>query len=210
MTRLSVLRDDAGFTLVELLVSMTLLAFLTLALGGALHFGARAWERSEARAPDDIRLVQQFLRHALEQAYPVYENGARPHVVFAGSERRLAFIAPFPATATIGRDALTLALNSDGDRVQLVVSSAGGVREALLHNLAGASFAYFGPDRSNGPSSWHGEWANRQMLPAAIRVRVRFPHGDARRWPDLIVAPPIAVDSACEYDDATRACRGRR
>ncbi len=37
-------RRQAGFTLVELLVAMTLLAFLSITLFGGLRFGARSWE----------------------------------------------------------------------------------------------------------------------------------------------------------------------
>ena len=65
-------RAEAGFTLLELLVSMTLLALLAIAMFGSLRFGARAWDRSEAHGAgmEQVRLVQQLLRRDLEQAYP--------------------------------------------------------------------------------------------------------------------------------------------
>ena len=45
MTRAMMLSQGAaGFTLVELLVAMTLLGFLTVLLFGGLRFGTRAWE----------------------------------------------------------------------------------------------------------------------------------------------------------------------
>ena len=37
---------EAGFTLLELLISMTLLGLLMLVVLGGLRFGARAWERN--------------------------------------------------------------------------------------------------------------------------------------------------------------------
>ena len=40
---------NAGFTLVELLVAITLLALVSAALFGGLRFGARAWESATSR-----------------------------------------------------------------------------------------------------------------------------------------------------------------
>ena len=46
----------AGFTLVEILVAITLLGLLMAALFGGVQLGVRAWEASEARLDDSSRL----------------------------------------------------------------------------------------------------------------------------------------------------------
>ena len=62
-------RRQAGFTLVELLVAMTLLAFLSLTLFGGLRFGARSWEVvvDSSAERDRIATTQTFLRDRLGQ-----------------------------------------------------------------------------------------------------------------------------------------------
>ena len=62
-------RRQAGFTLVELLVAMTLLAFLSVSLFGGLRFGARSWEAvvDSSAERDDIASTQTFLRDRLAQ-----------------------------------------------------------------------------------------------------------------------------------------------
>jgi len=65
-------RFDSGFTLVELLVSLTLLGMLSLVLLGGLHFGRSVWEASETKtaAVDRIRAFQTVFKSELERAYP--------------------------------------------------------------------------------------------------------------------------------------------
>ncbi len=60
---------QAGFTLVELLVAMTLLAFLSIALFGGLRFGARSWEAviDSSAERDRIASTQTFLRDRIGQ-----------------------------------------------------------------------------------------------------------------------------------------------
>ncbi|MDH3594369.1 MAG: prepilin-type N-terminal cleavage/methylation domain-containing protein, partial [Rhodospirillales bacterium] len=61
---------SGGFTLVELLVALTLLGLIFVALFGGLRFGTRTWEtgnqRSEAFA--EVEVMQSLLRRQLAQA----------------------------------------------------------------------------------------------------------------------------------------------
>ena len=55
---------ERGFTLLELLISMSLLGLLMLGLFGGLRLGARVWEAGDQQSADRIRVeaVQRFIR----------------------------------------------------------------------------------------------------------------------------------------------------
>ena len=203
---------QAGFTLIEMLVTVTLLALLAVLLFGGLRFGVRAWEGAEAHGTgtEEIRAVQDLLRREIEQAYPGYDarDPQHPVVDFAGAGDAMTFLAPAPqVAATAGRSRITLAAAPDGQDTQLVIAAhpeLGGAAWSapLLRHLAAARFAYFANGR------WREDW-HAAALPALVRLRVAFRPGDVRVWPELIVAPRIAADAGCRYDPATKRCQDR-
>lgn len=215
-------RGEAGFTLLELLVSMALLALLTVVLFGALRFGARAWDSGEAHSTgmDEVRLVQGLLQREIEQAYPFWltTDPLHPTVDFRGAEDSMDFLAPPPRVVVGGgRARIAFERAADGRYEQLVMraepelssENATALEEPLLRNLASIRFSYFGADSVGAPPVWHANWSDRQTMPLLVRVHVEFPKGDARSWPELVVAPRIFADANCVYDPANRNCRGR-
>mgnify|MGYP006214980911 CR=1 FL=1 len=54
---------------------------------------------------------------------------------------------------------------------------------------------------------WLDSWRGKQPLPKLVRLRIGFPAGDARRWPELIVSPRITDDANCAFDVVAQRCR---
>ncbi|MEI9984491.1 MAG: hypothetical protein WDN69_15565 [Aliidongia sp.] len=79
----------------------------------------------------------------------------------------------------------------------------------LVAGLARASFAYFGADQPGAEPSWHDSWSERLSLPSMVRISGAFPPGDPRHWPELVIAPQIAVDEGCVLDLLSHRCQGR-
>ena len=66
--------SQAGFTLIEMLIGITLLAMLGALIANGTRLGSRSWSSAERRSAgsDDVMLVQSFFRRTIAQAAPVF------------------------------------------------------------------------------------------------------------------------------------------
>ncbi|HSA82842.1 MAG TPA: prepilin-type N-terminal cleavage/methylation domain-containing protein [Geminicoccaceae bacterium] len=196
----------AGFTLVEILVALTLLGLLMAALFSGVQLGVRAWETSEERLDESSRLttVQGFLRERLAEAYlrEDFDPRANTPPAFAGEPDRLSFVTLMPEHLGGGFQRMVLAVTAADERSDLAVAwwpaELDGTavdpdsvrRRALLADVAELRLAYFGSVGRDEPPAWHEVWA-QPVLPRLVRVQLRFSDQDGRSWPDLIVRPMI-------------------
>ncbi|MDF0584154.1 prepilin-type N-terminal cleavage/methylation domain-containing protein [Bradyrhizobium yuanmingense] len=210
--------SEAGFTLVEMLVGLVLTSLLAVLLLGAIRYGLTIRERTALRATafDRVVAVQDFLRNCLTLAYPrlIGEANGTGRLEFEGTPTSIRFVAPaMQSGGRGGRSSFTIAMNSSS-LPALVVDiddprvAANGRNDVLLANVAGVAFSYL-PKVASGEARWTDRWEPGAALPVAIRVNVRFPPGDQRVWPELLIVPRIDVDVGCVLDDLTKRCRGR-
>ncbi len=224
---------EAGMTLIEILVAMTLLGFLLVAMGGGLRLGLRSWDAVERRQNEtgDILLAHRFIGRMLSETYPVVREKKNfvSTLAFEGGPERLAFVAlTSPRYGHGGLSWVVLALQPgakgkaltmsresyfavQGDDSRAVQAGAGQAREerVLLEGIAQARFAYFGAPGEDEQAGWHDAWGGEVALPMLVRMDVEFAHGDRRTWPDLVAQLPVMGEGACEYDAATRRCTNR-
>jgi general secretion pathway protein J len=202
---------QAGFTLVELLVAMTLLAFLSIMLFGGLRFGARSWEvvvRSSAER-DQVVAVQTFLRDRISEMTLPGNAKRRPDDKdgsLTGDAGRVEFIAPWLSALSLGGlYQFTLwhedtGDDTDGGQVLLGWRPEGadpaGLEElgdlagqrVLLDGVTEFSVSYYGAVDQDEASEWRDQWEEQETPPRLVRVQLAF--ADARRqWPDFVVAP---------------------
>jgi general secretion pathway protein J len=217
-------RGDAGFTLIELLVALALLGLIAALIFAGLRLGMQSWERSENTAVqvDDVGVTQALLRRLVAAAYPMFIPDPHwPHIDFAGASDRLTVLAPLPdalENGGLGRYTLFVRERADSSDLDLVwqpeLARPGGAASApredlLLEKVARLEIAYFGAMRPAEAPRWHDHWREQSAFPELVRIRVIFPEGDGRTWPDLIVTPRLTVDESCLYDPVTHHCRGR-
>lgn len=92
----------SGFTLIELIIALALVAMMVGLLFGALRFGGKAWEATDQHTERDaeVRLVWQYLADRLEQANGLSAAAKATdgnHFFFTGVGDALEFVSPMPA-----------------------------------------------------------------------------------------------------------------
>ena len=217
-----------GFTLLELIVAMTLLALMSSVLFGALGYAGRSWEGGEAKAEATagMRLSHGFLRAQLEGQHPLRMRKMPEFpLLFGGDREELRFAAPLPARITGGGIwYYRLRVDKESDASRLVLErmvpdlDAGALpdfakpeRSILADDIKEIRVGYFGYDtgtvaRASTPT-WRDRWDDRNRLPLAIRIEVVPERGPA--WPSLFVSPRQAPESGCrQWDPAGERCVG--
>ena len=106
----------AGFTLLELLIAISLIAIILVFIVGSLRFGRRAWEVAD-RMDETTSLVaaQHYLRAVLSAAQPIGtpDGQGRLQLAFQGSEDKLVLVANLEGHTTVaGLYKITLGLLS--------------------------------------------------------------------------------------------------
>jgi len=117
---------QAGFTLIELIIAITLVSLISLLLYSGLRLGTSAWEGVETRVDEtsELRMARTFLKRELLQARQVQVTiDAQRRFVFAGDTQSLELAAPLSEYVGIpGLYILRLTLATNGQRQQLVLT----------------------------------------------------------------------------------------
>lgn len=201
-----------GFTLVELIIALTIIGILSAALFSALRISARSWEAGERRITEssDTEAVRTFLRGrllAMELAF-IADGPNSQQPAFLGLEDQLRFAAPMPPDIGMGglylfslgqlpfeqRAALDWQLIRDRETMAI---NDGRLRpRPLLEEGAAIAFRYFGiPAESETEIDapfWSDRWGNGSKLPLLIEMRF-YGHDREELLPPLRVAPVMAV-----------------
>lgn len=198
-------RALSGFTLLEMLVSITIFSLVIAVLYSGYRLGIRSWESGERThaAVSELRLAGSFIRRHAAQAFPLAiskDNAWR--LWFEGEPGRLVFVTAMPAyLGQGGMYEMTLNVDEQTDGATLMVSrrllhpdvetGTPGVEDQarpLVEDLESAQFAYFGASEDGGEESWQASWGGRQRLPHLVRLRLRSKVTD--EWPEMIVRLP--------------------
>jgi general secretion pathway protein J len=214
-------RRDIGFTLVELMIGLLLLGFLSVLMLSGFEVTASAWHRVDSHdaAGRARQAAEDQLRRVLVQAapLPVTDAFGDQSVDFVGQHERLSFLAPLPERFG-ARVIVRYRLDRDGTALRLAWSLPdGAAAEAaedhpptvLLDDLASLAISYFGQDDPAEPPHWQQRWENRKALPALIKIELTQTSAETAGWPDLIVAPLIAGDRRCRPGDGAGSCSGK-
>jgi general secretion pathway protein J len=211
---------EAGFTLIEVLIGVMLLAMLATLIASGTRIAGRAWNSAERQSSeiDDMDAVQGLLRRTIARARPAFAaaDPADMTVAFRGEPDTLTLVSAQPGTQDNGpwmRERFFVGRSGSTRALFMSWQSAGAtpVGEArLLDHVAMVRFAYFGPPRPGEASAWLEQWTDRDRLPELVRVAVERDGGNLSAWPELVVATRVTGNGGCVYDAQSSTCRRAR
>jgi prepilin-type N-terminal cleavage/methylation domain-containing protein len=190
------MNNSRGFTLLELLIGMTLLGFILALLFGGFRLAANSWNAVEERAERaaDEQAGRAVVQRLVTYAQPLHwKLPTGPRLAFEGQPEALRLVAPLGGQ--IGLRVVELAVEPDdspdphgtpGAAVRIVLRHgslrydieqfAESVRDQtgrpLLGGLREATFSYFGPEKRGDTAQWLGQWTNPEQFPALVRLHL--------------------------------------
>ena len=188
--------SEAGFTLLELIIAVTLVAMMAVGIWAIFRISIRSWSRGTTfiDANQHHRSIVDLVRKQMASTFGVFapgdpEKGFAPSLVFSGAEDSLRFVSinslSFQESPGLTLVQYEVARDSDGDisliereRRYLGLSPDqeifAGLSKAttIFSNLTGCVFEYFDPGSGDLPSQWVREWdgQNLRRLPAAVSI----------------------------------------
>lgn len=200
---------QGGFTLVELLLAVTLMSLLLALAYGGLSASTRSSERGQAilEQSSRLRITHQFLRRQLNLMLPLdyaaEQEGNDQRTMFEGSASFIQFVGPMPGYLGNGGpqvQLIELVEGTDGLQLQLSHALLQEFDQArlserdpvvLLKDLQSAQFEFLEVDEEGLPLGWVTDWQITETLPLAVRLQLEFPESTQVVWPPLIAAARI-------------------
>ncbi len=193
----------SGFTLLEILLALVLLAFVMAGVWGAVSSATRITHSANSLMAqgEDVHTTQRFLRTWLAAAQPqsYRPSGATRERMFRGSATAVHYIAPLPMQS--GHAGLYL------QTLELVQGQAGQyaleleylpyasdqpaddkpVSHVLLTNLRGGKFQYLAAAALDEKAAWRDDWTASRGLPLAVRVHIDPAWQTRVPFPDMVI-----------------------
>ena len=193
---------EAGYTLLELLVAIAVIALLALPLSRTVSFSLKAWRgaHGDVEAFEEFALVRARLRTWLMAAY--FSDPARKAgEVFApmsGTSSSLNFIAPISPDGRAD-DLYRVTLRFDQELNTLILSmvpdhfpSSSRAESDLISDLSLAQFSYL-----TAEGEWLDEWTAIYEMPEAVKITMQSLSGSAS---ELIVPMLVEEWADCAFD----------
>jgi prepilin-type N-terminal cleavage/methylation domain-containing protein len=164
-------RNNRGFTLIEVLVSLTIMALITGIAFAGLRVGIDSWERGTRRIQELDRRVS--VERLIERQLPLAREG-----VFKANTSTLQFISSYSLANGPGDPmAVTYSFESGNliySETPLAKYTAGYSDASVTQSLGGFTnvrFGYAGKDPVQNRVVWLNEW-NDGTPPPVVRVEI--------------------------------------
>lgn len=173
---------NKGFTLLELMISITIFTIILLIIFGAVRLGYRSIEKAERTIEllERLRTSITIIESQFQSQIPLtYEENGEKRLYFIGQKESIQFTTNYSAWSgqrgyvrvvyniepdPNGRKALYLTENTillDDSR-----------KTMLLNDLEEISFHYFYKEPQNLDGEWRDEWTETNFLPEKVTINI--------------------------------------
>ncbi len=173
-------RCSSGFTLVELMVSMTIMAIVLLIISNGFRLGMDAWDRGESETglTQRYRVLTGLLSQQLKSAYPYrIDTEDEKFAVFKGEEDSVLFVTSIADPPFGGFKWIRYSLK-DGTLFykegilpdKEFEDKITGSEEIVDTDVGEMKIAYYSKDDED----WKDSWDYGENLPGAVKVQISF------------------------------------
>lgn len=196
-------RRQTGFTLIELVVAMSLVALLMTMVYEGLRTSQRASETGQAfiDRTNRLRITQEFVRQQVSRLMPLpYKQDASTGklYLFEGDREKIRFVAPMPGYLGFGGTYVQeLEVIRDGRYRSLVFRHwlQNGFDEKkidkseppilLISGIKDATFRFRGLNPEGKVGDWTERWDDPQLTPLAVQLKMDMSPESRLEWPLL-------------------------
>ncbi len=197
-------QKDTGFTLIEVLVAISLLSLILVLLFNTLFTTSRSWHLGQTKinTNNDLRIASGFIRKYINQAVPIqWQDNGKKQLLFFGNEHEITFVTNLPSHRGGGGLYLVSLRSSEGQskhlmiqyqyadtgQINSIINSKQNDETILIENIEQLEFSYFGKKEQKDDPDWHSDWNDALLMPELVRCRLSQ-KDPARIWPEMLMA----------------------
>jgi general secretion pathway protein J len=222
--------SQAGFTMLEMLIAVTLVAVMAVGLWAVFRMSLRSWSRGTEfiDVNQRHRSILDLARKQIASAYPLItppisradlQEPARSHLIFSGDASTLRFVSLnsllFQESPGLTLVSYEVVQDSRGEYVlverevrytgQLIEQEALASQTRttpIFENLLTCTFDYFDPTDRESPSPWKREWNGEELrrLPMAVGMTMTSRDSQGNSLSRHMVVPIQAEIGSSRYN----------
>jgi prepilin-type N-terminal cleavage/methylation domain-containing protein len=200
------LKNNRGFTLLELLIAISLSVVIFIILFAAMRLGAKSQEKGLERGEvtQKVRIISDRLAWLLRGAYPFYLNRVEEQkIFFDGKAGALGFVTSSVDSYGKGPEDMAglkwvyLFVDREGLKIREKVFFLSDVFEdkdgkvyLLDPDVKTMEFEYYEVPEGEKEGFWTTEWApeDKQTIPSAVKVKLAVEQkGKKINVPEMII-----------------------
>lgn len=174
------MRKNDGFTLLELIIAITILPLIILIIGNGFRLGMNAWDKGEEETvwTQRFRVLSGLLSQQIKSAYPyVMEIDDEKIVVFEGKSDSIMFVTTL-TDSDYGGFKWVRYSHKDGTLFQKegllpdkeLTEKTSGDEEIVDSYIEEVKFTYLSLEEGE----WKDSWNYGEKLPGAVRVKISY------------------------------------
>lgn len=189
-------KNTSGFTLIEVLIGLTLISVMLVLLFASLRIGVKSWNKGESKIIEvgEMASVHNFFYNHLSSALPLWNDFDERNRSFSfqGDEESLQFVSTLPASSgRLGLQVFNIKLIDKAIIVAIkpfYLSTEGAEWKiddvTLIENIKTLTISYFGANRKKQQPQWQSQWTYNH-LPELIKIEIES--NKQPYWPDIFL-----------------------